>query len=178
MQLQDTDVVPSMRSRIRASRPSQEVRVRAECVPILVIKSHAVFWIHSHARSAKKGMSPSLGSTEIDRDGFQKLVLKSDGEPYIVELKKEVVRRVRELTKVEIILEESEVAESQTPGVIAQAVRAVEEKVWTLKFATEELHGTPITEDHLMLTWCVELAGQIMSRSHRYSSDGQTAFQS
>eukprot|EP00971_Amphidinium_carterae_P351232 6491993-Amphidinium_carterae.2 len=102
-------------------------------------------------------------------------MLKSDGGPCIVELKKEAVKKVRELAKVESILEASEVAE--TSGVIEQAVKAIKGKVRTLKFATKEFHGTPIPETHSMLTWRVGFAGQIMSRSHRYSGDRQTAFE-
>ena len=103
--------------------------------------------------------------------------MKSDGEPAIVEMKREAVKRAREEVAVEVIFEESHAYVSQTNGVIEQAVGAVEAKTRTLKFAVEEMHSVKLEPNSPVLTWAVSYAGQMISRAHRYSSDGRTAYE-
>eukprot|EP00971_Amphidinium_carterae_P171653 3403172-Amphidinium_carterae.1 len=72
-----------------------ESALSSKCMPILVIKSHADRWIHLcihlHAKP-RKGCRHPWGAQELSEailsSRRQKLVLKSNGEPAIVELKK------------------------------------------------------------------------------------------
>ena len=105
------------------------------------------------------------------------MILKSDGEPASIALKRLAARMVREEYRIEIVPEESEAYISQTSGTAEQAVYMVQGNIRTLRFAAEKLHGVELEDSHVLLTWAAEFAGQIMSRAHRYTSDGRTAFE-
>ena len=51
--------------------------------------------------------------------------------------------------------------------------RTVKEKVRTLICFARELHGVTVGKSHVSLPWCVRIAAQIISRSHR-GIDGMT----
>ena len=60
----------------------------------------------------------------------------------------------------------------------AEAAKLVREgKVRTLKFAVEQLHGMKLPPNYPLLVWAVECAGQIESKTHRYTGVGRTAFE-
>ena len=99
--------------------------------------------VGSHAVPVKgvgDGYPPKRVIKTLDEWGRAGVVLKSDGEPAIMEMKREAVKRAREEVAVEVIFEESHAYVSQTNGVIEQAVGAVKAKTRTLKFAVEEMH--------------------------------------
>ena len=56
--------------------------------------------------------------------GYPRIILKSDNEPAIIELKREAIKTVREELGVEVVPEESMAYQSETAGVIEQAVQA------------------------------------------------------
>ena len=157
-----------------------ENQVGALNMPILVCKCLPDRWVSADAIPSK-GTAEPYGAQrlaeEIVKSGFPRIILKSDGEPAIIEMKREAVKRAREEVAVEVIFEESHAYVSQTNGVVEQAVGAIEAKTRTLKFATEELHGVKLEPNSPVLTWAVAYAGQMMSRAHRYSSDGRTAYE-
>ena len=149
-------------------------------MPILVCKCLPDRWVSADAVPSKGAAEPYGAqrlAEEIVKSGFPRIILKSDGEPAIVEMKREAVKRAREEVAVEVILEESHAYVSQTNGVVEQAVGAIEAKTRTLKFATEEMHGVKLEPNSPVLTWAVSYAGQMVSRAHRYSSDGRTAYE-
>ena len=113
----------------------------------------------------------------IVQSGLPKLILRTDNEPAILELKRAAVKLAREEVSVEVIPEESTEYVSQTNGFVEQAVQAIERKVRTLKFSVEDLHGVTLPPNHPLLVWAVEYAGQIENRAHRYTGDGRTAFE-
>jgi hypothetical protein len=154
---------------------------KAWVLPILLTKCDAVRWVTSDPVPAKGTSVSPCGAKclaeAIVQSGFPTVILKTDNEPAILELKHEAVRLGREEINVEIIMEESRDYVSETNGPVELAVRQVEEKIRTLKFAVEEMHGVKIEDDHPVLKWAVRYAGQIMSRAHRYEADGRTAYE-
>ena len=154
---------------------------RATDMPIMVTKCDADRWVTSDPVPAK-GTSIHMHGARclaevIVQTGFPKLILKSDGEPAIKELKREAVKLAREEVNIEVVMEESMEYVSETNGPVEQAVRAVEDKVRTLKFAVEEMHGVKIESDAPIFKWVVLYGGQIMSRAHRYEVAGRTAYE-
>jgi len=158
-----------------------EGKGRASDLPILITKCDADRWVTSDPVPAK-GTSASLHGARclaeaIVQSGFPKVIVKTDNEPAILELKREAVKLAREEVNVEIILEESMDYVSETNGPCEIAVKQVEEKVRTLKYGVEMMHGVKLPDDHPVLKWAVRYAGQIMSRAHRYEVDGRTAYE-
>ena len=113
-------------------------------MPILVCKCLPDRWVSADAIPSK-GTAEPYGAQrlaeEIVKSGFPRIILKSDGGPAIIEMKREAVKRAREEVAVEVIFEESHAYVSQTNGVVEQAVGAIEANTRMLKFATEEIHG-------------------------------------
>ena len=62
------------------------------------------------------------------QNGFPKIILKTDNEPAILQLKRAAIRVAREKTTIEVFPEESNEHVSQTNGFVEQAVQAVERK--------------------------------------------------
>ena len=148
--------------------------------PIMVTKSEADRWVTPDVVPAKGATNPygaQVLAEIIVQTGVPKLILKSDGEPAVKELKREAVKRAREEVNVEVIFEESHAYVSETAGLVEQAVRQIEERTRTLRFATEEMHGTKLEPDSPILPWAVKYSGQIMSRAHRFDVDGRTAYE-
>ena len=111
------------------------------------------------------------------QSGYPKVIVKTDQEPAILEVKREAAKLVREEGGIEIVPEESQAYVSPTNGIAEQAIQAIERKVRTLKFSVEQLHGVKLPPNHPLLVWAVEYAGQIESRTHRYTGVGRTAFE-
>ena len=161
--------------------PTADGAGRAVDMPILVTKCSADRWVTSDPVPAKGTSIHAYGARclaeAIVQTGFPKLILKSDDEAAIKELKREAVKLAREEVNVEVVMEESMDYVSETNGPVEQAVRQIEDKIRTLKFAMEEMHGTKVDSDAPVLKWAVRYAGQIMSRAHRYEADGRTSYE-
>ena len=107
----------------------------SKTLPILVLKDHRHKVVFSN-------VVPSKGTQHdycvkqlhhnISQMGYPKLLLKTDQEPAILDLRKACVRLCN-LDNIEILREESPVAEHPANGVVEQAVQAVEGQVRTLK---------------------------------------------
>ena len=77
-------------------------------MPILVIKSHKARWILSHAVPSKGTKHPwgaKCLAAALVQSGFPKVILKSDNEPAVVELKRAAVRAAREEVGIEVIMD-------------------------------------------------------------------------
>ena len=82
--------------------------------------------------------------------GFHRFILKSDQEPSIMAL---VEAARAELTQkgFDVILENSPSRDSQSNGLVEDAVRRVKGLVRTIRYATEQLHGVTLRADHVCL---------------------------
>ena len=106
-----------------------------KCLPILVMKDHRSKMVFSHV-VPKKGASIAYCVSQVVRDleylGYPKMILKSDQEPAILDLRNAVAKQCKELG-MEVLPESSPVAESQSNGVVERAIQEIEGLVRTLK---------------------------------------------
>ena len=154
---------------------------RATDMPILVTKCDADRWVTSDPVPCKGTSASSYGAKclaeVLVQSGYPKVILKTDNEPAILELKREAVKIAREEVNMDIIPEESMDYVSQTNGPVEATVKQVEDKARTLKFSVEQMHGVKFEDNHAVLKWAVRYAGQILSRAHRFEADGRTAYE-
>ena len=125
-----------------------------------------------------KGGEQEWVTEQVARDvvklGYHdELVLRSDQEPAIVDLLREVAK-VRGSKRT--FLEQSPVADSQANGVAERAVQAVEKMLRVHKLALESKLGEKVPVKHPVIPWLVEHVANVMNR-HLVSSDGLTAEQ-
>ena len=107
--------------------------------------------------------------------GVRTLVVKSDQEVSIVNVKNSLMRELRGVEGITVMPEESPVG-----GSAANAV--IERRVWEMKSTTrvivacaEWVHNTVFEPSSAVLACAVEFSGQVVSRIHRSVSDGKTA---
>ena len=142
--------------------------------PILVSHNNVSEKISGHVLTAK-GTVEQL--TRVLRDaGRTKLVLKSDREPAILDLKAQAAAVVRARRSLDVIPEESPEYEHQANGAAEVAVREVKAQARSLRFAVEELHKCVIGPDHIILPWMVAYGVSMVNR-RRIGADGLTAHQ-
>ena len=93
--------------------------------------------IFSHPVRAKGAAGETWIANRICKDirglGYNKIIIKCDQEPSIVEIQKEVIRRC----EAETIPENSPTGESQSNGDIENAIKQVEGQIRTMKVALE-----------------------------------------
>ena len=180
--LDRTDVaIPTLHADYAFMGEKDETEERdARCMPILVLKIDKDRYIHAHAVPAK-GLKHPWGARKLAdamvQNDFPRMIVKTDQEPAILDVKREALKIATEEAGIEGIPEESQAYVSPTNGTAEQAVQAIERKVRTLKFAVEALHALKLPPNHVLLAWAVEFAGQIESRMHKYTGDGRTAFE-
>ena len=128
-----------------------------------------------------KGRRRPCGATKLAdamaQSGFPKLILKTDNEPAIWDLKRAGTRLVREKTTIEVVPEESKrtrqshqwLRSTSSPGGRAQSANVV--------ILSEHLHGVTLLPNHPLPVWAVEYVSQITNRSHTHTSEGQTAIE-
>ena len=124
----------------------------------------------------------------IEGLGYPKVIIKSDNEPSIVALVKDIMAcraehrttevqdEAEEQTIMDMIPENSEVGESQSNGMVERAVGSIEGMVRTLKSALEDRIGEKIAPTSNALKWLVEHAAYIYNR-HKVGPDGKTPYE-
>ena len=105
--------------------------------------------------------------------GHHHLVLKSDDEPAIVDLKRRAAQECREKHGMTILPEESPHADSQSNGLVEGAVRDIKAVARSLRFAAGGFHETDISAKRALLPWLVSYSGAVANRSQR-GVDGLT----
>ena len=112
---------------------------------------------------------------DIETVGLSKerIITKTDQEPAIVQLQREVARLRKEAGTA---LENSKVGDSNSNGKIEKAIREVKGMIRTLRRSIEAKIGTPIKLDAAIVPWIVRHAGYIITRC-RIQEDGKTAMQ-
>ena len=149
-----------------------------KCLPILVMKDHRSKMVFSHV-VPKKGASIAYCVSQVVRDleylGYPKMILKSDQEPAILDLRNAVVKQCKELG-MEVLPESSPVAESQSNGVVERGIQEIEGLVRTLKDQVEEKYQKHLNQDHPFLVWLIRHAGDLYSK-FQLGVDGKTAYE-
>ena len=101
------------------------------------------------------------------------MLLKSDNEPAILELKELVSDN---LPGVEVVPKEAPVGDSRANGAAENAVKLVKGQVRCLKTAMEDLYGCRLESDCCLLAWMPRHCASLMTRFKVYT-DGKTAVQ-
>ena len=76
--------------------------------------------------------------SDVLASGYSRLILKSDQEPSMKELKRVAAATLRQDRGVDMILEESMAHSSESNGVVERAIWDVEAQIRVLKHAVEE----------------------------------------
>ena len=101
------------------------------------------------------------------------LILKSDQEPAVVDLLREVAR-LRGTRRT--ILEQSPVGDSRANGIIERAIQSVEKLLRVHKLALETRIDSKLPVTHTIFTWLVEHIADVLNR-FAVGADGKTAVQ-
>ena len=106
--------------------------------------------------------------------GNPEVIIRTDGESSIVASSRRVGGKLRE-AGVKTIHNTSPAYDSRSAGHSESGIIIVKEKVRTLICFARELHGVTIGKSLVSLPWCVRIAAQTISRSHR-GTDGMTGY--
>ena len=126
----------------------------------------------------------------LDSTGYDRVILKSDGEPAIrdiqEEARKERQQRIEDLEELkkevkqyraaETMLEKSEEGESQSNGRIERHIQKLKAQVRTLKSGMEAKLGEKMPDRHPLLAWLVQWAAETITR-YEVGPDGETPYQ-
>ena len=146
--------------------------------PILVMREHRTRWTETVAVQTKGGSDSYCVRAVVGmirRVGVQRFLFKSDLEPAIIELKKQVATRLAE-HGVEAVMEVTPVDDHQANGTIERAVQTVAGMVRTHKLATELPYTREIGSDHPIMPWIIEHAAAMVTL-FEVSADGRTAYE-
>ena len=109
---------------------------------------------------------------DLDYWGHTKVILRSDGEPAIQLLKK----NIKGLRSENTLLETTPAGDPQANGEAEASVKQAKGQARVLKYALERRLQEPITHDHPLLPWLIEHAGTVITVS-RVGPDGKTPFE-
>ena len=125
-----------------------------------------------------KGASTEWVVEQVARDLMRlgihgKVVLKSDQEPAIIDVLKEVAR-ARGSNRT--ILEHSPVGDSSGNGIAERAIQAIEKLIRVHKLDLERRLKARVTVGHVIFPWLVEFCADLYNK-HQVGRDGKTAYQ-
>ncbi len=103
---------------------------------------------------------------------YNRVVLKSDQEPSIAELKTAIKRKFEG----EAAMEESPVKDSRSNGMIEGAIREVQGMTRTLKDQIEHNTGMSIGSEHALIPWLIQHAGHLIT-CYKTQKDGRSPYQ-
>ena len=112
--------------------------------------------------------------------GYASFLYKSDQEPAILDFKKAVAARLRQVAgdeTMKIELMESPVGQSQANSLVERAIWDVEGLTRTLVCAAEAFHGVTLEPTHPVRLWAIEYAAQLYNRFAKSSEDGRTPYE-
>ena len=124
-----------------------------KCLPILAVRDHASRTTFSHVVPCKgtSHVYPTAQAvTDIEHLGHSSLVLKSDQEPAILDLRSDIIARCKE-KGISVIPENSPIGESQSNGVIERAIQDIEGMIRTLKDQLECSYKLHLESSHPVL---------------------------
>ncbi len=105
-----------------------------------------------------------------------RMTMKTDTEPAIVALVREIGRLRAAEGAEEMVVENSPAYSSASNGVVERGVQSVQGMVRTLRSATEEKLGVSLVPGHAIWAWLVEHAAFLLNRGE-VGHDGKTAYE-
>ena len=126
----------------------------------------------------QKGTQFDWVATRLEQDvrrfGYNgRLVVRSDGEPSIKDLMKELATKRREAPTV---VETSKPYDSKSNGRAENAVKRIEGQVRTIKLYLEQAIGRELEVDHPVFEWLVEHCADILTKQ-TVGPDGRTPYE-
>ena len=141
-------------------------------MPILVVKDRDSGWISARVvpKKGKHVYAIKEMSKLIDWMGYRRIIIKTDQEPAIMDLK-ECVKNER---PEEIMFEESPAYDSRANGEVERAIQTVQGQLRAVKDAFEARYGHEMVPEDNIIPWMVAHAASLISRYHK-GQDGLTA---
>ena len=109
----------------------------------------------------------------LDGLGIQEGILRTDGEPSILDWAKQV----KKAWKGKLVLEASARGSAESKGGVERSIQTIQGMVRTLKLDLEERLGTTLETTTPVLAWLVRHAGWLLTRYQRHGRLGATSFQ-
>ena len=156
------------------TKQEREAAERIGKPPVLVIyeKTHKLVFAHV---VPEKGANESVIKkvvSDLDATGFRRGVLRTDQEPAIVKLFKEV----KAAWSGDLVLEEAIKGDSDSNGPAEAGVKVVEGLARTYKLALERRCSCILRDEMAIMAWIVEWAA-LMHRRYMLGTDGLSAYQ-
>ena len=147
-------------------------------MPILISKDRTSKMISAQVMPEKGAIPYAIlkMSQDIKNLGYREVIINTDQEPSIKNLKEKVMNELGVESQIEAIPEESPVGESQSNGEIEAVAKIVGGQVRTMKQALEDRYNTQITAEHQSMPWLVRHAAQTINRC-RILEDGRSPYQ-
>ena len=144
--------------------------------PILVAKDEATKAVFSDVVHQKGADSYSVKvlTEHLVYLGHPIVKLRSDGERPITALMTHVAAELRKFG-IRVVPDQTPKGDSQAAGLQESAVKSVKDKTRCLWHYFCELHGIEADATHALLPWCVQYAGQLLTRTV-VGVDGKTAW--
>ena len=166
-----------------------ELKTRGETTPlemeehkmkILVAIDTTSGCIFSHVVE-KKGVEEDRYSVDklvedIEWLGYNKIILKSDNEPAIVQVLRETLKSLKVNTVDQAMEEHPAPYYSKAKGAVENAVKQVQGLARTLKISLERIINKSIPLEHAVVAWLVEHAAFVLT-ARRLTDNGMTAYQ-
>jgi len=151
-----------------------------EALKLLVVKDSMSRSVFAHAVPQKgideKNYAVDTVVSDVMWLGYNKVLLKSDNEPAMVKVLKEVITRLKVLGVDQVGEEHSPPYDSQANGSVENAVKQVKARMRTLKLCLERRIGKRIPPKHPVMTWMAPHAAAILRYRCR-GDDGKTPYE-
>ena len=148
--------------------------------PILVRKFSKDCWSVTHPVPCKGTQHRWIVGrlvNDVIMSGVQTLVIKSDQEASILDVKNALMIELRSIEGCNVMPEEPQVGVSAGNAVVERSVWEMQSTTRSLIAYAEWVHNTTFEPGSAILAWAVEYSGQVVSRFQRSVSDGKTAYE-
>ena len=140
---------------------------------MLVIKDQKTKYVFCHVVDKKRGYAWVVRriNEDIDSLGYQQVIIRTDGENAIKDLRAQVSRQRAQGA----MWQTTTKGDSKTGGMIGRGVQSVEGQIRAIKLGLEKRLGCRLEQNWVIIHWIVELAGMHISRYQR-GHDGMTPY--
>ena len=140
-----------------------------EKAPFIVVRDAKTRMTFAHLLQSKATVNAEHASytvncivSDLKYLDYKKVILKSDQEPAMRALH-ERVRQARSAIGEQTLPENSPVGESQSNGMVEEAIKDVKELLRTLVSALEESLGARLPQESAVFAWAVEYAAVLLN---------------
>ena len=147
----------------------------SELVPVTNIKDGSSKTNKAHVVPGKGNVDGAADRIikDIEDMGYTgSIILKSDQEPAIMDLVKEVKKKRKGAT----IIEAGKTKDSQSNGMIERGIQSVEGIVRTMKLSLEKKINKKIPCVHPVMSWLIEHGAETLNR-YQVGRDGRTPYE-